>query len=134
MAEDLLICQGQNEDYNKYGVPGSLLERFLNQMYTVLTRPHSRAHKTPVWNATTLLHLKTLTEVFILDRSHSAFSNIKGTYAIKEYLQNRSRNAENKNHSEAHYSKISPVGTLVYYLPVHLLIRFYYKFKAQIER
>lgn len=45
MAEDLLICQGQNEDYNKYGVPGSLLERFLNQMYTVLTRPHSRAKK-----------------------------------------------------------------------------------------
>lgn len=101
MAADLLICQGQNEDYNKYAVPGSLLQRFLNQMYTVLTRPHSRAHKTSIWNATTLLHLKTLTEVFILAHSRSVFSNIRRTCAIKEYLQNRSRNAENKNHSEA---------------------------------
>lgn len=64
------------------------------------------------------LHLWTLTRVFIIAPSHSLFSSIKGMHAIIEYLQNRSRNAENKNHSESHYSKICPVGSLVYFLPV----------------
>lgn len=108
---------------------GSLLQRFPNRIHTVLCHTSRMAETLKLLHG--LQHPYCILEHLLkyLAPSSCIFFNIKGTHVIIEYLQN-SRNAENKNHSEAHYRKICPIHRLVYFLPVCLLNRFYHKFLA----